>query len=137
MKTRLQTSLGQQLVLTPQLQQAIKLLQMSTTELELEIAQAVESNPLLDWADSNDSSAANEGSDGNDNDAPAERTDDGDDWAPAELDWTPPAAVAASTMTTTPAAPPSAWPKPKRWPTTCCGSCTCRICPRDRSIGAH
>ena len=57
MKTRLQTSLGQQLVLTPQLQQAIKLLQMSATELELEIAQAVESNPLLDWADSNDSSA--------------------------------------------------------------------------------
>ena len=57
MKTRLQTSLGQQLVLTPQLQQAIKLLQMSTTELELEIAQAVESNPLLDWADSTDAGA--------------------------------------------------------------------------------
>ncbi len=88
MKTRLQTSLGQQLVLTPQLQQAIKLLQMSATELELEIAQAVESNPLLDWADSNDSSAANEGSDGNDNEAPAERSDEGDDWAPTELDWT-------------------------------------------------
>jgi RNA polymerase sigma-54 factor len=87
MKTRLQTSLGQQLVLTPQLQQAIKLLQMSTTELELEIAQAVESNPLLDWADSNDSSAANEGSDSTEADAPAERTDNGDDWAPAELDW--------------------------------------------------
>ncbi|PSD49035.1 RNA polymerase factor sigma-54, partial [Stenotrophomonas maltophilia] len=88
MKTRLQTSLGQQLVLTPQLQQAIKLLQMSTTELELEIAQAVESNPLLDWADSSDSSStANEAGDGNDSDAPAERTDAGDDWAPAELDW--------------------------------------------------
>ena len=87
MKTRLQTSLGQQLVLTPQLQQAIKLLQMSTTELELEIAQAVESNPLLDWADSNDGPAANEASDGNDSEAPSERADDGDDWAPAELDW--------------------------------------------------
>jgi RNA polymerase sigma-54 factor len=48
----------------------------------------VESNPLLDWADSNDSSAANEGSDGNDNEAPAERSDEGDDWAPTELDWT-------------------------------------------------
>jgi len=82
MKTRLQTSLGQQLVLTPQLQQAIKLLQMSTTELELEIAQAVESNPLLDWADSSDSSSpAGEGDD-NGNDAPAERADAGDDWAP-------------------------------------------------------
>jgi len=109
MKTRLQTSLGQHLVLTPQLQQAIKLLQMSTTELELEIAQAVESNPLLDWADSSDSSStANEAGDGNDSDAPQN--------APMPVtigrrpNWTGarPAAVAASTMTTTTAALPSA-----------------------------
>lgn len=51
MKARLQTSLGQQLVLTPQLRQAIHLLQLSTLELEEEIAEAVESNPLLDWAE--------------------------------------------------------------------------------------
>ena len=37
--------------MTPQLRQAIKLLQMSTTELEVEIAEAVETNPLLEWAD--------------------------------------------------------------------------------------
>ena len=49
MKPRLQTSLGQHLVMTPQLRQAIRLLQLSTAELELEIANAVESNPLLDW----------------------------------------------------------------------------------------
>ena len=49
MKTRLQTSLGQQLVLTPQLRQAIHLLQLSGIELEAELAAAVESNPLLDW----------------------------------------------------------------------------------------
>jgi RNA polymerase sigma-54 factor len=49
MKTRLQTTLGQQLVLTPQLRQAIHLLQLSGQELEAELAQAVESNPLLDW----------------------------------------------------------------------------------------
>src|SRR6476619_6423450 len=49
MKTRLQTSLGQQLVLTPQLRQAIHLLQLSGVELEAELATAVESNPLLDW----------------------------------------------------------------------------------------
>jgi RNA polymerase sigma-54 factor len=49
MKPRLQTSLGQHLVMTPQLRQAIRLLQLSTAELELEIASAVESNPLLDW----------------------------------------------------------------------------------------
>ena len=51
MKPKLQTSLGQQLVLTPQLRQAIHLLQLSTLELEAEIAEAVESNPLLDWAE--------------------------------------------------------------------------------------
>jgi RNA polymerase sigma-54 factor len=51
MKPRLQTSLGQQLVLTPQLRQAIHLLQLSTLELEAEIAEAVETNPLLDWAE--------------------------------------------------------------------------------------
>jgi len=51
MKPRLQTSLGQQLVLTPQLRQAIHLLQLSTLELEAEIAEAVECNPLLDWSE--------------------------------------------------------------------------------------
>lgn len=49
MKPRLQTSLGQQLVLTPQLRQALHMLQLSTLELEAEITAAVESNPLLDW----------------------------------------------------------------------------------------
>lgn len=51
MKPRLQTSLSQQLVMTPQLRQAIQLLQMSAAELEAEIAAAVESNPLLDWTE--------------------------------------------------------------------------------------
>jgi RNA polymerase sigma-54 factor len=49
MKPRLQTSLSQHLVLTPQLRQALHLLQLSTTELEAEITAALESNPLLDW----------------------------------------------------------------------------------------
>jgi RNA polymerase sigma-54 factor len=52
MKPRLQTSLGQQLVLTPQLRQALHLLQLSSLELENEISLAVESNPLLDWDES-------------------------------------------------------------------------------------
>ncbi|KLI97315.1 RNA polymerase factor sigma-54 [Luteimonas sp. FCS-9] len=51
MKPRLQTSQGQHLVLTPQLRQALHLLQLSAVELETEIAAAVESNPLLDWDD--------------------------------------------------------------------------------------
>ena len=51
MKPRLQTSLGQQLVLTPQLRQALHMLQLSMPELEAEINDAVESNPLLEWDD--------------------------------------------------------------------------------------
>lgn len=52
MKPRLQTSLGQHLVLTPQLRQALHMLQLSALELEAEITAAVESNPLLDWEES-------------------------------------------------------------------------------------
>ena len=51
MKARLQTSLGQHLVLTPQLRQSLHFLQLSAHELEAELAEAVESNPLLDWAE--------------------------------------------------------------------------------------
>lgn len=40
--------------MTPQLQQAIRLLQMSAVELEAELADAVESNPLLDWVEPGD-----------------------------------------------------------------------------------
>jgi len=51
MKPHLQVSLGQQLVMTPQLRQAIRLLQLSVAELDAELATAVENNPLLDWAE--------------------------------------------------------------------------------------
>ncbi|MDQ3286864.1 MAG: RNA polymerase factor sigma-54 [Pseudomonadota bacterium] len=51
MKPRLQATLGQHLVMTPQLQQAIRLLQLSAAELEAELVTAVESNPLLDWSE--------------------------------------------------------------------------------------
>ena len=47
--------LGQQLKMTPQLQQAIKLLQLSAMELSQEIQTTLDSNPLLeveeDWGD--------------------------------------------------------------------------------------
>jgi len=48
MKPSLQLSVNQQLTLTPQLQQAIRLLQLSTIDLQQEIQQAVESNPMLE-----------------------------------------------------------------------------------------
>lgn len=52
MKQSLQLRLGQQLTMTPQLQQAIKLLQLSSLDLQAEIQQAVENNPLLEYEDS-------------------------------------------------------------------------------------
>jgi RNA polymerase sigma-54 factor len=51
MKPTLQTRLGQQLSLTPQLRQAIRLLQLSAMELEAELNSAIESNPLLEHED--------------------------------------------------------------------------------------
>ncbi|NIY49641.1 RNA polymerase factor sigma-54 [Cedecea colo] len=48
MKQGLQLRLSQQLAMTPQLQQAIRLLQLSTLELQQELQQALESNPLLE-----------------------------------------------------------------------------------------
>ncbi|MEP6389362.1 MAG: RNA polymerase factor sigma-54 [Halioglobus sp.] len=48
MKQSLQLKLGQQLTMTPQLQQAIKLLQLSTLDLQQEIQQALDSNPMLE-----------------------------------------------------------------------------------------
>lgn len=50
MKQSLQLSMGQHLTLTPQLQQAIRLLQLSTIDLQQEIQMAVESNPMLEVA---------------------------------------------------------------------------------------
>ncbi|MDP7593571.1 MAG: RNA polymerase factor sigma-54 [Litorilituus sp.] len=48
MRPSLQLRIGQQLTMTPQLQQAIKLLQLSTLELQQEIQEVLESNPLLE-----------------------------------------------------------------------------------------
>ncbi|WP_267225037.1 RNA polymerase factor sigma-54 [Dyella silvae] len=53
MKPGLQFRLNQQLTLTPQLQQAIRLLQLSQLELEAELRQIAESNPLLEFSDDN------------------------------------------------------------------------------------
>ncbi len=48
MKPSLQVRLSQHLALTPQLQQSIRLLQLSTLELHQEIEQMLETNPFLD-----------------------------------------------------------------------------------------
>ncbi|PMR76863.1 RNA polymerase factor sigma-54 [Billgrantia endophytica] len=81
MKASLQLRVGTQLTMTPQLQQAIALLQLSTLDLRQEIQQALEANPMLELDDGFGEQAAAETSE--------------DDWAseiPSELstdsDWT-------------------------------------------------
>ena len=51
MKASLQLRIGTQLTMTPQLQQAIALLQLSTLDLRQEIQQALDANPLLEQED--------------------------------------------------------------------------------------
>ncbi|MDR5885186.1 RNA polymerase factor sigma-54 [Vreelandella janggokensis] len=51
MKASLQLRIGTQLTMTPQLQQAIALLQLSTLDLRQEIQQALDANPMLEQED--------------------------------------------------------------------------------------
>jgi RNA polymerase sigma-54 factor len=64
MKPSLQVRLSQHLALTPQLQQSIRLLQLSTLELHQEVEQMLEQNPFLE----------NDEDGGTPYDAPVERT---------------------------------------------------------------
>ena len=60
MKQSLQLRLGQQLTMTPQLQQAIRLLQLSSLELKHEIQDALESNIMLEIAEEEKSTQENQ-----------------------------------------------------------------------------
>lgn len=60
MRPSLQIRIGQSLTMTPQLQQAIKLLQLSTLDLQQEIQENLESNPLLERDESSTSNDENE-----------------------------------------------------------------------------
>jgi len=51
MKQSLQPRLSQQLTLTPQLQQAIRLLQLSTQDIHQEVSRMLDENPLLELAE--------------------------------------------------------------------------------------
>lgn len=73
MKQSLQLKIGQQLTMTPQLQQAIRLLQLSTLDLQNEIQEALDSNPMLEVTeDGNDSQSSGDDKDfseGSENDS--------------------------------------------------------------------
>lgn len=58
MKPGLQLKLSQQLTLTPQLQQAIKLLQLSTVEMQQELERYLQENPLLERVDDTEAMSA-------------------------------------------------------------------------------
>lgn len=87
MKQSLQLKVSQQLTLTPQLQQSIRLLQLSTLDLQQEIENILHDNPMLErdegqpdplpnTADTPASSADTPGNDNNDTPEPS-RDDDG------------------------------------------------------------
>ncbi|MGQ7246922.1 RNA polymerase factor sigma-54 [Halomonas sp. V046] len=80
LKASLQLRVGTQLTMTPQLQQAIALLQLSTLDLRQEIQQALETNPMLELEDEFGEQAVKEAPD-----------DDWSDEIPSELtvdsDW--------------------------------------------------
>ena len=92
MKHSLQLRQSQQLMLTPQLQQAIKLLQLSTLEINQETARLLDENPFLEREDdsTNQTYSGNSSSDipapsgsTETSSAPAEtesRKDDGNEW---------------------------------------------------------
>ncbi|MBO6544243.1 MAG: RNA polymerase factor sigma-54 [Alphaproteobacteria bacterium] len=98
LNARIELRQGQSLVMTPQLQQAIKLLQLSNLELTDYVEQELERNPLLEQARDDDPPGLIEpkegetphkenmdtGSDG-DADAPGADTGDGGDMAPLSL----------------------------------------------------
>ena len=75
MKQTLQLKLSQHLALTPQLQQSIRLLQLSTLELNQEIDNFLQDNPLLEREDEPSPEAAVYSASGDALQAPAESSD--------------------------------------------------------------
>ncbi len=69
MKQTLSLKMGQHLTMTPQLQQAIKLLQLSTLDLQQEIQTALDSNPMLELEE--DEAETSEGDTHTQSDEPA------------------------------------------------------------------
>jgi len=71
MKQSIQLRLGQHLTMTPQLQQAIRLLQLSTLELQLEVQSVLDSNLMLE-PDEGDSGSSDSGESGTEQTAKAQ-----------------------------------------------------------------
>src|SRR5215467_14628078 len=97
MKPTLQLKLSQHLTLTPQLQQSIRLLQLSTIELNAEVERMLQENPLLEKADADSDDEAGLPFEGGGAEAPSaataatsespQRDDDAAPAAPSEQDF--------------------------------------------------
>lgn len=92
MKPGLQLKLSQQLTLTPQLQQSIRLLQLSTQDLQQELEQFMELNPLLERVDGFESGNGDESSYAEAGDSSATDSTNTEEWQAAgealdELSW--------------------------------------------------
>src|SRR5512135_398400 len=86
MKHSLQLKLSQHLTLTPQLQQSIRLLQLSTIELNQEVERILQENPLLE---KEETAGDDEPADQRPADAPVEAADVADygDYGGGDSDW--------------------------------------------------
>lgn len=85
MKQSLQLKIGQSLTMTPQLQQAIRLLQLSTLELQTEIQNALDSNPLLEVVEDDEGEALhNDKSNADSSDSATADSADSQDQTPSD-----------------------------------------------------
>ncbi len=87
MKQSLQLKLGQQLTMTPQLQQAIRLLQLSTMDLQQEIQEALDVNPLLEVSEEESAESGLEETTGEN--APQSADTDGEALFDESPEWNP------------------------------------------------
>ena len=97
MKPALSMRMGQQVTMTPQLQLAIRLTQLSSVELALEVREAIESNPMLDYDldygedygedAAGDADAADEEASSNEGDDLGTDADGWEDGADASAEW--------------------------------------------------
>ncbi|KPJ95543.1 MAG: RNA polymerase sigma-54 factor [Gammaproteobacteria bacterium SG8_11] len=78
MKQTLQLKLGQTLTMTPQLQQAIRLLQLSSLELQTEIQEILETNPMLEVSEDSAQNDSNDNTNEHDTDMQAADNSDSD-----------------------------------------------------------
>lgn len=70
MKQSLQLRLGQSLTMTPQLQQAIRLLQLSTLDLQMEIQNILESNMMLEVPEDDEAEVSIDDAEASNNESP-------------------------------------------------------------------